>query len=62
MELLKHLAKICVERDCGRLEWAVLDWNVDAIRFYESHGAKLMKEWLINRVTGENLVKLAADS
>lgn len=59
MALLKHLAKLCVERDCGRLEWSVLDWNVDAIRFYESHGANLMKEWIINRLTGDNLKKLA---
>jgi len=61
MALLKRLAKLCVERDCGRLEWSVLDWNVDAIRFYEAHGATLMKEWITNRVTGESLEKLAAD-
>lgn len=58
--LLKHLAAICVERDCGRLEWSVLDWNVDAIRFYESLGAMQLNEWITNRVTGEALIKLAS--
>jgi GNAT superfamily N-acetyltransferase len=57
--LLKQLAKIAVERDCGRLEWAVLDWNEPSIKFYESMGASIMKEWLINRVTGKELLKLA---
>jgi GNAT superfamily N-acetyltransferase len=57
--LLKHLAKLCVERDCGRLEWSVLDWNEPAIDFYKSQGAELMNEWLINRLTGDALKKLA---
>lgn len=57
--LLVHLARIAVERDCGRLEWSVLDWNVDAIRFYESLGAKAMDEWTVYRVTGESLQTLA---
>jgi GNAT superfamily N-acetyltransferase len=57
--LLSHLAKIAVDRDCGRLEWSVLDWNVDAIRFYESLGAKAMDEWTVYRVTGEALGRLA---
>ncbi len=59
--LLKKVAAICVERECGRLEWAVLDWNPPAIDFYHSQGAELMKEWITNRVTGDALVKLASD-
>jgi GNAT superfamily N-acetyltransferase len=57
--LLIYLARLAVERDCGRLEWAVLDWNEPSIEFYKSLGAKLMNEWIVNRVTGEGLVKLA---
>ena len=57
--LLAHLAKLAVERHCGRLEWSVLDWNQDAIRFYGSLGAKAMDEWTVYRVTGESLVRLA---
>lgn len=57
--LLSHLAKIAVERGCGRLEWWVLDWNVDAIRFYERLGAIQMDEWTVHRVTGDALEKLA---
>ena len=58
--LLHNLARLCVERDCGRLEWAVLDWNEPAIKFYESIGSRLMKEWLINRLAGEELAELAS--
>jgi GNAT superfamily N-acetyltransferase len=57
--LLQYLARLTVERDCGRLEWAVLDWNEPSIRFYESIGARTMKEWLINRLDGEELTELA---
>jgi len=57
--LLAKLAALCVERDCGRLEWSVLDWNSPAIDFYKSQGAKLMDEWITNRVTGDALEKLA---
>ena len=57
--LLSHLAEIAVDRGCGRLEWAVLDWNVDAIRFYERLGAKPMDEWTVFRVTGDSLQELA---
>ena len=57
--LLTHLARLAVERDCGRLEWSVLDWNTDAIRFYESLGAKAMEEWTVFRVAGDALTKLA---
>jgi GNAT superfamily N-acetyltransferase len=57
--LLAGLAKLAVERECGRLEWAVLDWNEPSIRFYESLGAVAKKEWIIYRTTGESLAKLA---
>jgi len=57
--LLSHLAALAVERECGRLEWSVLDWNTDAIRFYERLGARAMNEWTIYRVTGDALLKLA---
>ena len=57
--LLSHLAEIAVDRGCGRLEWAVLDWNVDAIRFYERLGAKPMDEWTVFRLTGDSLQELA---
>ena len=58
--LLKHLARIAVERGCGRFEWSVLDWNVDAQQFYESLGAVVMPDWRITRVTGESLRALAS--
>jgi GNAT superfamily N-acetyltransferase len=57
--LLTHLARLAVERHCGRLEWAVLDWNEPSIEFYKSLGASLLNEWIVNRVTGESLAKLA---
>jgi GNAT superfamily N-acetyltransferase len=57
--LLVYLAKIAVERNCGRLEWAVLDWNVDAIGFYEKLGAKPKSEWTVYRLTAESLDRLA---
>ncbi len=56
--LLQQLAKIAKERDCGRLEWAVLDWNEPAIRFYKSLGAKPLADWTVFRVTGESLKEL----
>ncbi len=58
--LLVALAKLAVERDCGRVEWSVLDWNEPSIRFYESLGAVAKKEWIIYRTTGASLAKLAA--
>lgn len=58
--LLKHLAGIAVDRGCTRFEWAVLDWNVNAQKFYQSMGAVPMDEWRINRVTGDALTRLAA--
>lgn len=56
--LLQHLAGIAVQRGYGRFEWSVLDWNVDAIGFYERMGAELMQDWRICRVTGEALLRL----
>jgi GNAT superfamily N-acetyltransferase len=60
--LLRHLARIAVERQCGRLEWSVLDWNQRAIDFYRALGAQPMDEWTVQRVTGEALNKLANGS
>jgi GNAT superfamily N-acetyltransferase len=57
--LLERLAQIAVERGCGRLEWAVLDWNRDAISFYERLGATPNSDWTVYRLTGESLVGLA---
>lgn len=58
--LLRHLARLAVERGCGRLEWWVLDWNEDAIRFYASLGARPMDEWTVFRLDGAALDRLAA--
>jgi len=58
-KLLARLAAIAVERDCGRLEWAVLDWNKDAIGFYERLGAKPNSEWTVYRLAGDALTSLA---
>ena len=58
--LLAHLARRAVERDFGRLEWAVLDWNADAIRFYESLGAIPMADWTTFRLTGDPLAALGS--
>ena len=57
--LLKYLAKVAVDRDCGRFEWSVLDWNEPAIRFYESLGAQPQDEWTVYRMTENSLVELA---
>lgn len=58
--MLDYLAKLTVERGCGRLEWSVLDWNEPAIRFYERLGATPMDEWTTFRLTGETLHTIAA--
>ncbi len=58
-KMLSELARIALERDCGRLEWSVLDWNVRARAFYEALGAKPMNEWTVHRLTGPDLIKLA---
>ena len=57
--LLIHLAKIARDRGCGRMEWAVLDWNEPAIQFYKKIGAVPMKEWRIFRMTSDGIAKLA---
>lgn len=57
--LLKHLAKIAVDRGCGRLEWWCLDWNRQSIDFYLSLGAEPMDDWTVYRLTGDTLVNMA---
>ena len=58
-QLLAHLARLAVERDCGRVEWAVLDWNTPSIGFYESLSARGLTEWTTFRLTGHALHDLA---
>ena len=58
-QMLAHLAQLAVERNCGRFEWSVLDWNEPAIGFYQTMGAEILPEWRICRVTGEALDHLA---
>lgn len=57
--LLRYLAQLALARDCGRLEWWVLDWNKPAIDFYKSIGAIAMDEWTVFRVAGDALTQLA---
>src|SRR5712664_2566246 len=57
--LLVELAKIAMERGCGRMEWAVLDWNEPAIKFYRALGAKPMDEWTVFRLTRDGIARLA---
>ena len=59
-QLLVHLARLARERGCGRLEWAVLDWNEPAMKFYRGLGAIRKDDWTIFRLTGDALAKLAA--
>lgn len=59
---LGHLARVALERGYGRVEWAVLDWNSDAIRFYQSLGAVPMTDWTTYRLSGEALAELGAHS
>lgn len=58
--LLGYLAQLAKSRNCGRFEWAVLDWNKPSINFYESLGAVPMAEWTVYRLTGETLDALAS--
>ncbi len=60
--LLAHLARIAVERGCGRFEWSVLDWNTRAIEVYRGVGAQLLDDWRICRVTGEALERLGRET
>jgi hypothetical protein len=59
--MLVHLARLAVERGCGRFEWAVLDWNEQAIGFYRALGATVLSDWRITRVTGDALAALATE-
>lgn len=58
-QLLSYLARLALERDCGRFEWSVLDWNQPAIDFYRALGAQGLEEWIVQRVDGNALVALA---
>jgi GNAT superfamily N-acetyltransferase len=58
--LLGHVARLAIERNCGRLEWSVLDWNQPAIDFYKKLGAVPMSDWTVFRVTGRSLGTLAS--
>ena len=58
---LKELARIAVQRGCGRLEWSCLDWNKPSIDFYLSLGAEAMDEWTVYRLTGDTLRKMAGE-
>ena len=58
--LLRHLARIAVERNCARMEWSVLDWNKRAIQFYERMGAVGINDWTTFRVTGDALARLGS--
>jgi len=58
--LMVALAKLCVERDYGRFDWAVLDWNEPALKFYATLGAKPQNQWTVHRLTGDSLRALAA--
>jgi GNAT superfamily N-acetyltransferase len=58
--LLRYLAALALQRDCGRFEWAVLDWNRPARDFYESLGAQAKSDWIIHRISGDALRRLAA--
>ncbi len=60
-KLLAYLANLCIKRDCGRLEWWVLDWNKPSIDFYKSIGAVAMDEWTTYRMTGDAIKNLAKE-
>jgi GNAT superfamily N-acetyltransferase len=60
--LLRELARIARQRNCGRMEWAVLDWNEPALRFYKTLGARQLNEWIVHRLTPVEIDALAAES
>src|SRR5262245_17782919 len=60
--LLRELARVAKQRNCGRMEWAVLDWNEPALRFYQTLGARQLKEWIVHRLTQVEIDKLASES
>ena len=57
----RRMARIAVDRDCGRMEWAVLDWNEPALNFYRKIGAVPMSEWTVQRLVGDGLLRLASE-
>ena len=59
--LLRRLAQLALERGCGRLEWACLNWNTPSIEFYLSNGAQPMEDWTVYRLTGESLARMAKE-
>jgi GNAT superfamily N-acetyltransferase len=59
LALMRHLAGVAVERGCGRLEWSALDWNEPALRFYAGIGAEPLRDWVVHRLDGEGLRRLA---
>ncbi len=59
--MLAHIARLAIDRRCGRFEWSVLDWNTPAIRTYDKLKAKPMKDWILYRLTGEALKELASE-
>ena len=61
-QMLVRLAQIAVERNCGRFEWSVLDWNEPAINFYKAKGADILPDWRVCRVTGPALAQLASEA
>ena len=61
LALMRRLARLAIERQCGRFEWWVLDWNESAIDFYQRLGARAMNDWTVYRLTGEPLARLARD-
>ena len=61
-QMLRYLAGVAVQNGCGRFEWAVLDWNLPAIRFYEKMGAEVLREWRICRVSGPALAALPKET
>ena len=61
LALMRRLARLAIERQCGRFEWWVLDWNESAIDFYQRLGARAMSDWTVYRLTGEPLARLAQD-
>lgn len=58
-QIMQHLAQLALQRGCGRMEWWVLDWNKAAIAFYRRLGAEAMRDWTVQRVSGEALLRLA---
>ena len=59
--ILSYIATLAVERDCGRLEWCVLDWNTTTLNFYNGLGARALDEWTVCRITGDTLSKLSGE-